>query len=191
MATKKQNTRRAKAPRTPDSDRVKKAMAEKDDSMLTASEAVYGFAGWLTTRQKPVIFSESHNAAPVAQLVNAYVTEQQLDPPRDNWNKHLRPMTLVATELTNQPLECAGGKIKSLSFQEVLNDIMSKLRGFSPQRRNHLVGAILQDLKESLTEQVDSLHENINHQLAQKNELRDAQLELLKICGGEFTIVRI
>jgi hypothetical protein len=51
---------------------------------LSPAEAIYGFAGWLTTRDKPVIFSSRHDAAIVAQLLD-WFCKNNLDQPRNCW----------------------------------------------------------------------------------------------------------
>lgn len=57
---------------------------------LTASEAVYGFAGWLTTRDKETIMSAHHDAAPIADLVKLFCDEYKLNPPRATYHKRLK-----------------------------------------------------------------------------------------------------
>lgn len=59
---------------------------------LSPSEAVYGFAGWLTTRDEPVTLSGHHNAAIAAELVDEYVKKQGFEEPRENWHEELVPM---------------------------------------------------------------------------------------------------
>ena len=59
-------------------------------SELSASEALYGFAGWLTTRDTAVTFSAKHDAALAADLVNAFVGANGLESPRDGWEKQLK-----------------------------------------------------------------------------------------------------
>ena len=56
---------------------------------LTASEAVYGFAAWLTTREDRVTLSSSDDAAPAAQLVGQFCKENGLEDPRDGWVNNL------------------------------------------------------------------------------------------------------
>ncbi|MCE3234023.1 MAG: hypothetical protein K0Q50_203 [Vampirovibrio sp.] len=50
---------------------------------VTASEALYGFAAWLTSRARPVTFSANHDAAPAADLVAEYVKANTLPDPRE------------------------------------------------------------------------------------------------------------
>ncbi|MBW2998757.1 hypothetical protein KY321_04415 [Candidatus Woesearchaeota archaeon] len=60
---------------------------------LSPSEAVFGFAGWLTARDEPVTMSSKHDAAIVAELVSTFIEKQNLEEPRLNGNWDLIPMT--------------------------------------------------------------------------------------------------
>jgi hypothetical protein len=60
------------------------------DHKLTATEALYGFAGWLTTRETPVTFSSIDDASRAAQLVAEFVAANDLgDVSREDWHKFL------------------------------------------------------------------------------------------------------
>lgn len=52
---------------------------------LTASEAIYGFAAWLTTRPERTIFGSIDDCAHIAQLCAAYIKNNELAPPREFW----------------------------------------------------------------------------------------------------------
>jgi hypothetical protein len=56
---------------------------------LSASEAVYGFASWLTTRKKQTFMGATHDAAVVAELVDLFCKVNELEPPRDNFDQRL------------------------------------------------------------------------------------------------------
>ena len=56
---------------------------------LLASEALYGFAGWITTRDKEVIASARHDAGIWAKLVDKFIKANNLEKPRDGWEKNL------------------------------------------------------------------------------------------------------
>lgn len=58
-------------------------------SMLSPSEAIYGFAGWLTSRREVTTMSASHDAAGIAELVDEFVKRNALPEPRENWHKEL------------------------------------------------------------------------------------------------------
>jgi len=68
-----------------------KAITERADrhGHLTASEALFGFMGWLTTRSEKVTFSASNNAAPAAELVDEFCKANSLPEPRDDWTTRL------------------------------------------------------------------------------------------------------
>jgi hypothetical protein len=56
---------------------------------LSPSEAVFGFAGWLTSRKCKTIMSSSDDAAPIADLVQQFCEENDLPSPRDGWENNL------------------------------------------------------------------------------------------------------
>lgn len=56
---------------------------------LTAAEAVYGFAAWLTCRDEPTVMSSTDDAAPIADLVAQFCKENNLADPRDGWENNL------------------------------------------------------------------------------------------------------
>jgi len=56
---------------------------------LTASEALYGFAGWLTTREEAVTASAHHDATIWAELAVTFIKENKLDSPREGWENNL------------------------------------------------------------------------------------------------------
>jgi hypothetical protein len=58
-------------------------------TQLSASEAVYGFAAWLTTRYEPVTLSARHDAGIVARLVSEFCKVNNLPEPRDHWEENL------------------------------------------------------------------------------------------------------
>lgn len=56
---------------------------------MNAAEAVYGFAGWLTSRNEKTIMSSSNDAAPIADLIAQFCKENKLTKPRDHWKSNL------------------------------------------------------------------------------------------------------
>lgn len=53
---------------------------------LSASEALYGFVGWLTSRSEPVTMSDKDNAACAVDLVDEFCKANNLPEPRDGWS---------------------------------------------------------------------------------------------------------
>ena len=60
--------------------------------VLSGSEAVYAFAGWLTVRDEAVTMSAVHDAAGPAALVSEFNNRQGLADPRPDWDKGVIPM---------------------------------------------------------------------------------------------------
>ncbi len=63
---------------------------EKIMDKLNASEALYGFVGWLTTRKEELTLSAHHDAGEPALLVDAFCKTNNLDGPRQGWDKNLK-----------------------------------------------------------------------------------------------------
>jgi len=57
---------------------------------LTPSEAVFGFAAWLTTRDRPVALGSNHDAAVAAELCNRFISTNNLGDCRPDWNQVLK-----------------------------------------------------------------------------------------------------
>lgn len=58
-------------------------------SELSASEAVYGFAGWLTSRDAVTTMSATHDCAGIADLVDEFCKANNLTEPRERWHEPL------------------------------------------------------------------------------------------------------
>ena len=67
---------------------------------LSASEALFGFVGWLTGRENPITLSCRHDAAGPADLVKAFCEVNKLPEPRDDWHKALVHPTECAPKAT-------------------------------------------------------------------------------------------
>jgi len=59
---------------------------------LSPSGALYGFGGWLTSRDEPVTMSGRHDAAIVAELIDEFIKKQDLEEPEGHWEDDLVPM---------------------------------------------------------------------------------------------------
>lgn len=59
---------------------------------LSPGGALYGFGGWLTTRDEPVTMSGKHNAATVVELIDKFMKKQGIEDPKEHWEDDLVPM---------------------------------------------------------------------------------------------------
>lgn len=58
---------------------------------MNPSEAVYGFAGWLTTRDEATTMSAHHDSGAVVELVKEFCSVQGLPPVSHRWPDNLKP----------------------------------------------------------------------------------------------------
>lgn len=74
---------------------------------LNAAEAVYGFVGWLTTREERTVMSAKDDCAPIVELIKRFCTENNLPEVSDQWPLNLiHPSGEVA--VPNAPSSPAG-----------------------------------------------------------------------------------
>jgi len=64
-------------------------MYDLKNKKLTASEAVYGFAAWLTCRETPITLSSTNDASEICNLVDEFIKVNSLGDPRDNYADYL------------------------------------------------------------------------------------------------------
>jgi len=57
---------------------------------LTASEAIYGFCGWLTGQKETTKMGASNDCGNIAEKVDKFCKENKLKEPRKTWDKNLK-----------------------------------------------------------------------------------------------------
>lgn len=92
---------------------------------LKASEAVYGFAAWLTGRDTLTIMGGSANSSPAAEAAHQYVQEQGLSAPRDNYTTYL---TAMPQEGGDSPEELLNAWEQAKSALEIAKGLEARLR---------------------------------------------------------------
>ena len=68
---------------------IEQVKVEPESDTLSASEAVYGFLGWLTTREESVTFSSKDNASIATDLAKEFIKANNLNKPQNDWHIHL------------------------------------------------------------------------------------------------------
>ena len=91
-----------------------------EDNKLSASEAIYGFCSWLTTRPEQTIMSASNECSHIAELIKIFCDANELDDPGGNW--HLK----LSTDMDSSD-------IKPKEFQA--RQIISKGLEFDPRTK--------------------------------------------------------
>lgn len=56
---------------------------------MSATEALYGFCGWLTSQDEKTIMSATDDAAVISDLVQQFCKTNNLTDPRDDWVEKL------------------------------------------------------------------------------------------------------
>jgi hypothetical protein len=116
---------------------------------LSPSEALYGFAGWLTTRKKSVTAGSKHNAAPWAELVQTFAATNDLEDPREGWHKELKhPTEGIAGQLAAAVREASGFRGKGYSFRS-FDDPWKAMSSEDKREANRLLIAALKALSGS------------------------------------------
>ena len=59
---------------------------------LSPSESLYGFGGWLTTREEPITIGRKYDAGIVAELIDEFIQKQKLKKPKEHWERALISM---------------------------------------------------------------------------------------------------
>ena len=67
----------------------KKVKVDDEIKGLTASEAIYGFCGWLTSRKEQTVMSCTDDAGVVAERINEFCLANKLIEPKGDWNKSI------------------------------------------------------------------------------------------------------
>lgn len=71
---------------------IMRGFDEHAEITVSPSEALYGFAAFLTCRPGTLTVGAKHNAAPMANLVRDYCEVQEFREPRDGWTDRLKVM---------------------------------------------------------------------------------------------------
>ncbi len=58
---------------------------------ISASEALLGFCGWLTSRKEKTIMSSTDDAAPIVELIKQFMELNDLEDPREDYADFLTP----------------------------------------------------------------------------------------------------
>ena len=94
---------------------------------LNAAEAVYGFVGWLTTREERTVMSAKDDCAPIAELIKRFCTENNLPEVSDQWPLNLiHPSGEVAVPNAIYPSAFPGETTKETNMsQEKLDHVVA------------------------------------------------------------------
>lgn len=108
--------------------------------ILSGSEALYGFAGWLTTRKEQTVMGADAEVGNIADKVDRFVKRHGLPKPRPGWEKELAPMTAEEEEsLINAP-GIVGSKKRSVT-KKIRGEGVARLRGLLELAKSNPTGS--------------------------------------------------
>lgn len=103
---------------------------EKEVQMdkLTATEALFGFCGWLTTRQERTIMSSSDDSAPIVRLITRFIEANALAEPGEGWQNNLiHPADEYSDQLQKEYPMCSREKV-SINAEEAQSIVAYLMR---------------------------------------------------------------
>ena len=103
---------------------------------LSGSESLYGFCGWLTSRDEPTVMSGHDDATTVADLVGTFCKTNDLSDPRDGWDRYLRHPTATTREEVLYLVHPNSILEQSAHIQHVkpfIDKLLKKISGFRGQ----------------------------------------------------------
>lgn len=85
---------------------------------LSGSEALFGFCGWLTTRDQKTVMSAKDNAGDIVQKIGKFMKANKMENPKDGWEKALKhPKESLLSDLLNI-LE-SQNLLESINFSDI------------------------------------------------------------------------
>jgi hypothetical protein len=79
----------------------------------------------------------------------------------------------------------------SPTFDEAFQQVVQVFHDFMPQRQNHLLARLLEELRENRLAEFHSLTDKIGRSTERHHQLADAAKELDQVLTGNFTIVHV
>lgn len=96
-------------------------MASQTHTQVSPSEALVGFAAWLTCRTQGITVGANYDSAPVAQLVEEFRLSQGWDVPGDAFTDRLKPYPSdTAVGSTPATRESSGDMLRRLGIDGAL-----------------------------------------------------------------------
>lgn len=159
-------------------------------SPLSPSEAVYGLVGWLTTRPTPLVLSSGHNASAPAELVNAYIQVQNLERPRDGWEKAMVRMPERLDSITNTAGEqLASAACEVETVDERASSMTTILLTYDMADQNVIVARLIQNLQAHRNGMRDKLRSGRDWHQAELDTLVKAVNDMDNILQGNFSVL--
>jgi hypothetical protein len=153
------------------------------------TELLYAFVGVLTERKEPLIFSASHNCAPIAEFVAAFIKANNLPPTRPDYPKVKWP---VGTDrLTNVPSQMNATNAPPISGEEAVDKIMETIRRADNGQTNAIVATVLTTLKKQHALRIKHAEMNRNSTQALLIDAMEKSDLLDNVIRGNYALLEL
>jgi len=148
---------------------------------LIASEALFGFAAWLTTREETTKMGASEDCAPIVGLISQFCEENNLPDPRDGWENNL----------VHPSGECSGPTASDKPInkvEEAMNVLMDAMKedcepgSYAHGWHCNIAMMCYDALHDAKTQPLSETDHDWNHRTA-----NDAASRFMKLCFGVET----
>ena len=156
---------------------------------LNATEALYAFTAWLTTRDKPVILGAHHNAAVLPPLVEAFRTKHDLPEVRNNYGDLIHSMGAVLENATNDPALATNQCARMYNAQEALDVILPIVRGLTPAAQTTVMAKLFLHVKDQHADREKQAWREIGEAQDKRTKEQTFLATLDKIAKGEVVII--
>lgn len=151
------------------------------------TELLYAFVGVLTQRKQPMIFSATHNVAPIAELVAEFIRQNNLPTPRPDYPKVQWPKG--TDHLTNDPATSRKAVAEELEPEQAVQKIAGIIYMQDKKRQDLILASVLEQVKKWRQDRLDMAR---NHELGAQMEALNAQVDmdrLNSVIRGDFAIL--
>lgn len=149
------------------------------------SEVLYTVMSYLTAREKPLMLSRNHDAAPVAEILNLIVTANELPACRngDDWPKLDIPKAV--DDIVTGPIAC-----RPYEIEEVYGIIRPLIEVQTYANQNRIVASLLEEMKEHRTYEITRVNQEMEDMQERGDELVKYLGQLDLIIKGEAAVVK-
>lgn len=153
------------------------------------TEAIYSFIGFLSTREKPLIFSSKHDCAPIAQVAAEFVKVNRMPATRPDWPKYKAPTNV--DHLTNEKVAEPPTKAiaASMNKEDAIGEIKIILSMVSRPERNTVLAAVLDYEKEHRQYMADHSRVTALEAELDARNYQDDLLKLESILRGDVAVI--
>lgn len=153
-----------------------------------ATEYLYAFTGFLTSREKPIIFSKHHNAAPIAELVAEFIKANRMPKPRPDWPAAKTPPQ-ITNHITNERLASVNNVAEVITPEGAEKRIMRLLYELPKSHQDAVLAGVLSHMKRIRTERLEDTRKTLVDHEVMVRQAEEHLQNLINITRGDVTVI--